>query len=590
MAGKLCLFCCHTFHSEVAAGVAEEDWDDVVTAPFPARCGRPPVNWDELRPLLPNGCTQVAVLGRACLRGLGVPPSDFPKVRLLSAKQCFHWVAGETLVDETIGGGGYLMTPSWLADWRSHIRELGFDPYNSVELADFFRESASEMVLLDTGRSSHKNADTDAQLAALQATVQLPVRRVTIGLETLRLKLARPVLEWRLAQEQQARREYAQRHVRELADHLAAMDILVRLARTQIESEAITAIEDLFRILFAPGSLYYLRVVNDVPVSEGQIPAPLLDAMRALRGDHARSPDGRGFLLRIASGEDTLGIIALEEIASSQSSEHYLNMALALTGVCGLVIDNARNRKRLIESEKMAALGVLIAGVAHEINTPLGVGLAAASMLRERSRRLAERFDARSMTQSELTHYFETTQAGTELLCQNLERIGNLIDAFRQVAVDGKTSDKARFRLRDCIDDVIRSLGDQLLAAGIPVQIDCDPALEIEGVASDWGSIFVNLIVNSLKHGFKDRAQGSIATRIVSDAKRLRVDYRDDGCGMDATTRARIFDPFFTTDLQHGMGLGMHLVYNLVTHRMGGNIQCDSQRGYGAHFVIEIPQ
>ncbi|HJV25834.1 MAG TPA: ATP-binding protein [Aromatoleum sp.] len=590
MAGKLCLFYCHTFHPEVAAAIAEEGWDDVVPVAFPARCGRPPLNWDELRPLLPDGSTQTLVLGSACLHGLGAPPAGFQTARILSAKQCFHWVAGETLVDETISAGGYLMTLSWLADWRGRIRALGFDPDNSVELADFFRESASAMVLLDTGRSSHHDADTDARLAELQATVQLPVRRIAVGLETLRLKLARQVLEWRLAQEQQARREYAQRHARELADHLASMDILVRLARTQIETEAIIAIEDLFRVLFAPGALHYLRMVNDVPVPDGQIPAPLIDAMLALRGSHARSPDGRGFLLRIASGEETLGVIALEEVASSEWNEHSLNIALALTGVCGLVIDNARNRKRLIESEKMAALGVLIAGVAHEINTPLGVGLAAASTLRERSRHLAGHFAARTMTHSELTQYLETAQAGTDLLCQNLERIGDLVDAFRQVAVDSKTPDKTRFRLWECLDDVIRSLGDQLVAAGIPVHIDCDRGLEIEGVAGDWVSIFVNLVVNSLKHGFKDSGQGSIAMRIVSDAKRLRVDYRDDGAGMDPTTLARIFDPFFTTDLQRGMGLGMHLVYNLVTHRMGGNIQCDSRRGQGVHFVIEIPQ
>ena len=238
----------------------------------------------------------------------------------------------------------------------------------------------------------------------------------------------------------------------------------------------------------------------------------------------------------------------------------------------------------------MASLGILVAGVAHEINTPLGVGLAAASTLQEQSARLADNFAARRMTQSELTHHLAVEATSTALIHHNLERIGQLLTAFRQVAVEGKALDTRAFRLRATLEDVILSLGEHLSARRVAVAIDCDPELEIDCVPGDWASIFINLISNSLKHGFKGQEHGRIEIRIArNDKNRLCVDYRDDGTGIQPEVLARIFDPFFTTDIQQGMGLGMHLVYNLVTHRMGGTIRCESAPGEGVHFHIEVP-
>ena len=246
-------------------------------------------------------------------------------------------------------------------------------------------------------------------------------------------------------------------------------------------------------------------------------------------------------------------------------------------------------QKKLVEAEKMASLGILVAGVAHEINTPLGVGLLAVGSLHDQSADLAQRFAARTMTQSDLTQFLDMAGTSTDLIRQNLERIGRLIARFRQVAVQGQSSGTSTLHLRACLDDVIRSLGDQLPADRITVHIDCAAELEIESDADDWANIFINLIGNSLQHGFKAQGRGGIDIRVARDAGKLLIDYRDDGAGMGPEALARVFDPFFTTDLQNGMGLGMHLVYNLITHRMGGSIRCESQPGGGVHFRIEIP-
>lgn len=583
-ASTLCIFVCHNFIAEVRAAIEAEGWPDVVALEFPARCGRPPLSWAELRALIPANCSGLLVLGRACLGKLGEPPAGFPPVRVVPQTQCFHLVAEPRIVDEAIGAGAYLLTGSWLAEWPQHLQALGFAPQQA---GAFFADFAKSLLLLDTGL----DPQAAGRLAEFQATVGLPARSLAVGLDHTRLLLCRLVLTWRLEQAQQGAREQARQHGAELADYVAAMDLLTRLAKTQSEADTIGTIGELFQMLFAPGALYYLRLENNVRLPGSDIPPAMLEAMRALAGDHGWTPDGQGFLLRISHGAEVLGLIAVDRLAFPAYRQRYLNMALAVTGICGMAVANARNRRRLLEAEKMASLGILVAGVAHEINTPLGVSLMASSALKDQSRALSEHFAARTMTQSELTRYLDSAAAETVLIQQNLERIGSLVATFRQVAVEGKPLQTHRFRLRATLEGVVRSLGERLDPRRVQLQIDCDPALEIDGVPADWASIFINLITNSLQHGFRQSEQGVIGIRIARDARnRLCIDFRDDGSGIEAEALARIFDPFFTTDQQGGMGLGMHLVYNLVTHRMGGLIRCNSAAGEGAHFHIEVPQ
>lgn len=582
MGTRLCILCCSNFEREVRASIAAEGWDDVAVAGFPARCGRPPVDWNELRRLTPDGCSQVMVFGRACLTHLAPPPAGQPAVRTVSLNQCFHLVAGEQLVSEALAAGAYLMTPAWLADWRQQLDRLGFSPGQAGE---FFQGFAKELVLLDTG------IDPGAMqhAAEITAALCLPVRRIAVGLDYLRLGLAKFVLEWRQTEERRARSEAERLHGAELADHIAAMDLLTRLARTQTEVEAIAAIEELFSMLFAPGAFYYLRVENNVPVSETEIPEAIGAAMRQLQTDYAWTADGQGFLLRIAQGETVLGVIGLERLAFPAYRERYLNLALAVVGVCGLAIENARNRCRLLEAEKMAALGIVVAGVAHEINTPLGVVMTAASASQGHAKRLSERFAARCMTQSDLQAYLQAAETSSALVMKNLERIGHLVNAFREVAVDHRPVEWPSIRLRECIDDVLSLFGEKLETRKVSVVVECDAALEVTSQHRDWVTIFSNLIDNALKHAFSGRDAGQIRLRVSVGGNLLRVEYQDDGVGMGSEVLARIFNPFFTTDLQNGLGLGMHLVFNLVTHRLGGVIVCKSQPGAGTSVLIEVP-
>lgn len=342
--GKLCILGCHGFQREIAAAIAAEGWSDVAVAAFPACCGRPPISWDALRPLLDKDCTQVVLFGLACLAGLGDIPPDWPPVRLLRQEQCFHIVAGPALVADAMARGAYLLTPAWLADWRERMAEMGFTPETSRE---FFHDFAQELLLLDTGM----DPQATVHLAALAKVLELPANRIPVGLDYTRLLLARVVTEWRLEQQQRENRIRNERHARELADYMMAFDCLTRLTQIMTETEAIAAIEELFHMLFAPEELHYLRIENGVFDPEHSITPALMQQMRALDADYAWTPADQGFLLRIAHGDELLGLIAIERLAFPEFREHYLELALHIVSVCGLAIENARTYQRIKAAE-----------------------------------------------------------------------------------------------------------------------------------------------------------------------------------------------------------------------------------------------
>ena len=580
-AARLAIIACEGFQKELRACVQAGGWPEVQVSAFPADCGRPPAGWDQLRALLPEGCEAAVVIGSACLGLPGEPPAGFPPVTLLRQAQCFHLVAGPALVDPSLRQGAYLVTPGWLVDWRAHLDRLGFAPGQAAEA---FQAFARELVLLDTG----VEADAPALLEAFAQAVQLPARRVPVGLEHLQLLLARTVAELRLEAERRAWVAERAGFLKERADQALLQEQLARLVQSRQEDEVLAAIEALFRGLFAPAVFQFLGSNPAGTFITSDLPASLQPGLPALDGGYAWTPSGQGFMVRIGHRGRALGLVLVDQLACPQYREHYLNLALNLTGVCGLALENARTHRMLLDVEKLAALGGMLAGLAHEFNTPIGVGLAAASLLRSQTDRMLQAVAGHRLTQPALQAYLEGARTEAGLICGNLERVGGLIERSRQLVTDGGAQPRRRFQPRACIEEVIASLAPLLAAKAVTFAIQCRAGLAFDSFPGAWASIFTNLITNSLQHGFAGRDRGEIAITLATDHGLLELDYRDDGLGLSAAAQARIFEPFFTTDLRHGTGLGMNLVFNLVTHRLGGSIVCGSPER-GVHFHIEVP-
>ena len=248
-------------------------------------------------------------------------------------------------------------------------------------------------------------------------------------------------------------------------------------------------------------------------------------------------------------------------------------------------------QRQLVEAEKMASLGALVAGVAHEINTPIGVAVTAASFLREETRRLQRAQQEKTMTASMLEQFEKQIILGAEMILANLERGIQIVRSFKQVAVDTASEAPREIEVGEYFDEILRALHPRLRKSAHEVEVRVPQPIRVCTHPVAIYQVVNNLVINSLVHAFDGIERGRMTLAASEDADSIVIDYRDNGCGMRPEVRERIFEPFFTTKRgQGGSGLGMHIVFNLVTQLLRGTIACESEPGQGTHFVIRFPR
>jgi predicted ATPase/signal transduction histidine kinase len=252
--------------------------------------------------------------------------------------------------------------------------------------------------------------------------------------------------------------------------------------------------------------------------------------------------------------------------------------------------DLKATQKQLVEAEKMAALGGLVAGVAHEINTPVGVGITLASTLVEVTQTFKAEIDRGQLKKSVLTNYLDTAQESASLMLTNLQRAGDLIQSFKQVAVDQTHLEQRSIALKSYLEDLLFSLSPQLRQAQHTLTLTGDDSISIISYPGAIAQLITNLLNNSLLHAYPTGAAGQLHIGIQQTDEFAILKYSDDGCGIPPENLDKIFDPFFTTARDRGgSGLGLHIVYNLVTQKLGGTIEVESTVGKGTLFVIQLP-
>lgn len=246
-------------------------------------------------------------------------------------------------------------------------------------------------------------------------------------------------------------------------------------------------------------------------------------------------------------------------------------------------------QSKLLESEKMAYLGSLVAGVAHEINTPVGIGITAASFLEQKCRDIHALCNTGGMKKSDLIAFIEVARESSEMVLNNLQRAAELIRSFKQVAVDQSNEEKRRFNVHEYIKYLFKSLHHRLKKTKIIVSTECPEDLQYFGLPGVLSQIITNLVENSLIHGFDEDEEGQIHLRVEPFEGKIRFTYSDTGRGISGDSIKHIFEPFFTTARNKGgSGLGLHIVYNLVTQTLGGSIDCQSTPGNGVSFIMEF--
>lgn len=252
--------------------------------------------------------------------------------------------------------------------------------------------------------------------------------------------------------------------------------------------------------------------------------------------------------------------------------------------------DLRQTQTELVQAEKLAALGRLVAGVAHELNTPIGNGLMAASTMSEESREFEQRLQ-QGIRRSDLESFIRDVVQAAEIASRNLERAAELVSSFKQVAVDQTSSQRREFNLRAVIDEILLTLRPTFKRTPYQVITDVPDNLNLDSYPGPLGQALTNLISNALQHGFSGRDHGTVSISAEkTDADWIIIRVSDDGRGIAPELLSKVFTPFVTTRLgQGGSGLGLHIVHSVVTRVLGGNVTLESEPDQGTTFILRIP-
>lgn len=245
---------------------------------------------------------------------------------------------------------------------------------------------------------------------------------------------------------------------------------------------------------------------------------------------------------------------------------------------------------QLVETEKMASLGDMVAGIAHEVNTPIGLGVTASTLMSDRLKEIKDAFEDKTLKSSQLKKFLVQGEENIGIIYRNLERAAKLISSFKKVAVDQSSADTRNFNVKELLEEVMLTLKAKLNKEHVELTIDCPEDLIIESKPGPINQILINLILNSIIHGFEKRPDGAINISVIYLSDQLHISYKDDGIGIDENIKAKVFEPFTTTKRgSGGSGLGLHLVYNLVTQALNGHIDFESSPEQGTTFEINFP-
>jgi signal transduction histidine kinase len=414
----------------------------------------------------------------------------------------------------------------------------------------------------------------------------------------------------------QARTLALQEGLAKLSEQLASRTELLRNTIDASQAEAIGAIDelsvkmrqreqkaqetfdrtlgDISRRVLSIAVIFLGIIISASVVIALSIRLPLQQIMAAMHaitsGDYGRRVQGTAARDEVGAMARAVEVFRENAIAKRKTEDE---LRASKEKAEGALLELNTAQQNLIDAERLAALGGLVAGVAHEVNNPIGISLTVASSFSRRADMFeTELKSAAPLRRSRLEEFVRTSRDAAQQLVANLHRAGELIQSFKQVAVDRSHAERRQFSLAEATDQIIASLKPVLKRAPITLSVDVPEGLVIDGYPGSYGQILTNLFLNAVNHAFADGRSGSIS---ISAKPRgsddVEIIFADNGAGMTPDVQRQAFDPFFTTRRSEGgTGLGLHIVYNLVTQQLGGRMMLDSRLGQGTTFRIIMPR
>ncbi|MFK5891918.1 MAG: transporter substrate-binding domain-containing protein [Pseudomonadota bacterium] len=275
---------------------------------------------------------------------------------------------------------------------------------------------------------------------------------------------------------------------------------------------------------------------------------------------------------------------AKTKIEQTNDKLEYSNKTLKKT-----ILNLKQTQEQLLASEKMAALGGLVAGVAHELNTPVGVGLTGISHLEDSTKNILVKHKNNNLSLEEFEEYLSISNSLSSLIHKNMKRAAQLVMSFKQVAVDQSSEEKRIFNLNDYMYEILESIHSLTKKTQLKIKLKCSKNININSYPGAYSQVISNLIMNSIIHGFKKNEKGNILINIKKQNETITLIFEDDGKGISKENLPKIFDPFFTTKRNTGgSGLGLNIIYNIVTSTLNGTISCESEENKGTKFIITL--
>ncbi len=613
MLPTLCFICCDYLYPEMKAAVESDGFSNVEVKAFPARCGRPPIQWKELEETIKaTDAEYIELFGSFCLQQLDDPAPGFAHCTINKQEQCFHYLAGTTLVTSLQQNGGYLLSPGWLAEWENHVHEWGFDRETA---ADYFGQSLRKLVLLDTGT----NKNSREHLQSFAAFLNLPSEILSIGLDYHRLALSEIVASYnqrQLIQENKVNQRNA-------ADSAMVIDLLVQVTRANSETEVKKSIIELFTMLLAPANILFiwadktgLQLRQTITISKAE-QQYLMDFYTSPQEKYQVNQAEDSFLLRIGRGDNVLAILHIQHIAFPKYIEHYLNVAIHISEVCALAIEHAQTVAKLLHTSRLAGKAEIATEVLHNVGNILNSISVSSEHIHEITQKssclslpgivdLIEKhsdnpgeFFTNDPKGKQLPLYFsklsdQLTKEQDILLnecrrqLKHIHLVAEIIRTQQDTAKEGRLSEQ--IDITDILEEYLQVFKQQIRDNEIAIERKYTKLPEMYGERYKILQIINNLISNAIDAFDKQEQQNKTLslTLYPLDKQSVILEVHDNGMGIKDTILQQIFVFGFSTK-DNGHGFGLHNAANLATE-MNGTLLAESPgEGKGALFRLQLP-
>ncbi|MEA2759444.1 MAG: hypothetical protein QOH65_2057 [Methylobacteriaceae bacterium] len=488
------------------------------------------------------------------------------------------------IIESTIDGRNSLLSPSLRKSRENFSAALvAINSYYLSLLAASAREAVTNLMAIENTLPVMLDlADSEIQIASLK------------GLQTRAAQLRRGVDNLAAAFEKQSEllRDQVDTSQAEMSTATAGLTAEMQARENAAQERLDQSLKTIYVLIAGVTALFLLFIVIFGILIVRSIITPLQDLAQSMEAIVAGDLHNR---VRGVDAKDEIGVMARaievfrENAIAKVEAEEELRRSKQRTELAYLEL--RKTQDSLIEAEKLAALGGLVAGVAHEVNNPVGISLTVASSLARRCDVLAEELARGELKRSRLTEFIQGNREAATQLVSNLQRAGELIQSFKQVAVDRSHIERRVFDLKELTEQVIASLRPGLNKSRVRLTFTCETGITMDSYPGPYGQVVTNIVLNAVSHAFEPGESGSIEIRAAAeDTDRVAILFSDDGGGMPPDVRRRAFEPFFTTRRgQGGTGLGLHIVHNIVTARLGGRISVSSEPCRGTTFRVLIP-